>query len=175
MSKKIIRTEKTTNNPYVRIDKRALNDKRLSFAAKGMLCYLLSKPDNWKVNVNELVASGSNGETSVRSIIKELIAFGYLTYQKGHAINGKFTGSVYVVYEIPSELIEEQPQPTITACGKPEHGKPQRLIKNEKALTNEKEKDININDNWLGYTPATFPFFNWLEKEKPIEHSRQAS
>lgn len=41
----IIRVEKHTKN-FVVINKKFLEDKRISFKAKGILTYLLSKPDN---------------------------------------------------------------------------------------------------------------------------------
>ncbi len=46
VSKTIVRVNKRSN-PYVVIDKTALNDDRLSWKAKGVLCYLLSLPDDW--------------------------------------------------------------------------------------------------------------------------------
>ncbi len=41
----IIRVKKCQNN-FVMMDKTFLEDTRLSFKAKGILAYLLSKPDN---------------------------------------------------------------------------------------------------------------------------------
>ena len=48
----VIRVRKRPNN-FVMLDKTFLEDDRLSFKAKGILAYLLSKPDNWKVIVGE--------------------------------------------------------------------------------------------------------------------------
>ena len=43
----IIRAKRDRN--FTVIDNCVFADKQLSFAAIGLLCYLLSKPDNWLV------------------------------------------------------------------------------------------------------------------------------
>ena len=49
----IIRSNRKTN--YTVIDNRVFADHRLSFAAMGLLGYLLSKPDNWTISTAQLV------------------------------------------------------------------------------------------------------------------------
>ena len=44
----VIRVKKRPSN-FVMMDKTFLEDDRLSYKAKGLLAYLLSKPDDWKV------------------------------------------------------------------------------------------------------------------------------
>jgi len=72
-----IRTEKNKNNPYVIIRKTVFDDERLSLKAKGLMAYLLSKPNNWKAHVTEIAKNNADGVTAVRSAVNELIAFGY--------------------------------------------------------------------------------------------------
>jgi hypothetical protein len=83
----IIRVQKDKSNPYVMLNKTFLSDDRLSWKSKGILAYLLSKPDNWQVKVYDLVAQSTDGETAVYSGLKELKEFGYLerfaVYEKG--------------------------------------------------------------------------------------------
>ena len=43
---------------FVIVDQRAIEDSRLSWAASGLLAYLLSRPDDWRVPVNELKKRG---------------------------------------------------------------------------------------------------------------------
>lgn len=62
------------------MDKTFLEDTRLSYKAKGILAYLLSKPDNWKVIIGNLVNSSADGKASVYAGLKELKECGY--YQK---------------------------------------------------------------------------------------------
>lgn len=87
--------------PYVQIDKRPLSDKRLSWKAKGILVYLLSKPDDWHVWVRDLAARSTDGEGAVRTGLEELFKAGYATRQQGKKENGTFAPVNYTVYERP--------------------------------------------------------------------------
>lgn len=70
--KNIIRVEKNKENPYVLINKTFLNNSKLSWKAKGLLAYLLSKPDDWVVILEHLYNMSPDGEKSVRSGLNEL-------------------------------------------------------------------------------------------------------
>ena len=39
---------------YVIIEQSVVEDSRLSWAARGILGYLLSRPDNWQIRVTDL-------------------------------------------------------------------------------------------------------------------------
>jgi len=106
--KMIIRVAKNKDNPYVMMNKTGLNDPRLSFKAKGILAYLLSKPDDWKVMVSELINSSTDGKTAVYSGLKELEENGYLKRVRVYRRDEKTGKKVIdhwetVVYETPVE------------------------------------------------------------------------
>lgn len=109
----IIRVEKHTKN-FVILNKKFLEDKRLSFKSKGILTYLLSKPDDWTVRVNELISASTDGESSVRSALKELEACGYYRKYRVRTEDGsKIARWESVIYESPVETNSEpvqQPQ-----------------------------------------------------------------
>jgi hypothetical protein len=73
------------------VSNAALEDERLSFQAKGLLVYLLSKPDGWKVSRDHLATVGPNGISSVRAILVELEKCGYLTRTRTAGEHGHFT------------------------------------------------------------------------------------
>lgn len=103
----IIRVKKRPSN-FVMMDKTFLEDNRLSFKAKGILAYLLSKPDNWKVITKNLVNASSDGEYSVYSGLKELKKYGY--FEKIPIRNEQGTRIVRwesVIYEVPKSLLLE--------------------------------------------------------------------
>ena len=54
-----------------------LNNSELSWKAKGILAYLLSKPDNWKVIISNIVNNAIDGKGSVYKGLKELNEHGY--------------------------------------------------------------------------------------------------
>jgi hypothetical protein len=82
------RIEKTKN--YCTISNAPLNDLDLTWEAKGMLAYLLSRPDDWVINVNQLWAASSNGHGAVKRILRELETFGYISRRKYRNDKGLF-------------------------------------------------------------------------------------
>lgn len=104
----IIRVEKHTKK-FVVINKNFLEDKRISFKAKGILTYLLSKPDNWQVMTSELIEASSDGEAAVRSALKELEKYGYYKKYPVRTENGtKIDHWESLVYESPQDEAPEQ-------------------------------------------------------------------
>lgn len=83
-----------------------VDDDRLSWEARGLLVYLLSKPDKWTVQVRDLINRTKNaigksaGKDKVYSIINELRAAGYI-YREFKREGGSFVGVDYEVSETP--------------------------------------------------------------------------
>lgn len=75
----------------------------LSFKAKGLLSYLLSRSDEWEVYQAQLQEIGPDGETAVRSGLEELQEAGYLEKRRIRDEEGKFQGWEYVIYENPTD------------------------------------------------------------------------
>ena len=95
----IVRVQKSKDNPYVMINKSALNDVDLSWAAKGLHSYLLSLPDDWEIYVKELVKHTSSGRDHTYSVINELLANGYMEKTQ-YRCEGKVVGLNYTVFEV---------------------------------------------------------------------------
>lgn len=86
------------------IEKALLQNKNLSWKARGILAYLLSLPDNWKLYVKELLSHSKNdSERSTRAGLNELIKFGYVYRRPVKCGDGKFKGQEYLVYEDPAD------------------------------------------------------------------------
>lgn len=101
----IIRAPRPESNFYL-LDKAIIEDRRLSWAARGLLVYLLGKPDHWKVSVahlrNETAGSSKpTGRDGVYSLLDELIKAGYITRQQGRSEGGKMGELHYIVSEVP--------------------------------------------------------------------------
>ena len=97
----IYRVVKNKDNPYVMINKDMVNDNRLSARAKGILLYILSKPDNWQIYESEVTKHFRDGLKSIKSGFKELISLGYVHRVRLRADTGHFKGWQYFVYESP--------------------------------------------------------------------------
>ena len=86
---------------WVTVDKGFVEKETLSLKAKGLLLYLLSLPDDWKIYSDELVNHHKDGKYSVASAIKELKDNNYLVYTRFTDQGGKFTEGAYFVHELP--------------------------------------------------------------------------
>jgi len=65
-----------------------LNDRRLSVEAQGVLCYLASKPDHWKVRAAEIESRFGMRTKKRRRIMRELADAGYLSITTGGPSGG---------------------------------------------------------------------------------------
>jgi len=129
----IFKVVKNKQNPYVQIDRKTLGDKRLSWKARGILSYILSLPSNWKLYMSELKTHAPDGESSLKSGIKELIKYGYMKCNVLRDGKNRISRWEYLVYEKP-------------LCGNLEvenqlveiHG----VLKNNNTKKNNKKKEI---------------------------------
>lgn len=97
----IVRISKR-ENPFVQIDKRCLSDSRLSWRARGILAYLLSKPNDWTVSVKDIESGGKEGRDAVQAALKELASIGYATMELARSGGGKLAGKTWVIHEEPT-------------------------------------------------------------------------
>lgn len=95
----IIRVRNKTENFSI-IDNRFVLDKSLSFKAKGILVYLLTRPNDWKVYIAEIASHSVDGIDSVKSGLKELKEAGYVVHRVVRE-KGKIIAHEYIVYETP--------------------------------------------------------------------------
>lgn len=113
----IVRGPRPSGNFYV-LDKRISEDRRLSWAARGLLVYLLGKPDHWQVSPAALVAetAGSakaTGRDGIYSLLNELIEAGYMTRQQARSADGSMGPIRYTVSEEPQteSPVTDEPHP----------------------------------------------------------------
>lgn len=73
----------------------------LSLKARGMLCTMLSLPDDWEFSENGLQAILRDGQASVRSAIKELESAGFLSRTRERDESGRMGRCVWIVSDYP--------------------------------------------------------------------------
>lgn len=73
----------------------------LSLKARGMLCTMLSLPDDWEFSENGLQAILKDGQTSVRSAIKELETAGFLSRTRERDESGRMGRCIWTVSDYP--------------------------------------------------------------------------
>ncbi len=117
---------------YLIVERAAVEDERLSWAARGLLVYLLAKPDTWQVIVNDLVKRGDLGRDGIYGLLQELKTAGYVRYEKHRDPDGRLRGGHYLVFEHPPASeplpLPESPETVQPDPVRPEPARPEALV-----------------------------------------------
>lgn len=108
MNSTIIRTPR--NGQFLVVSHTPLKDIRLNWDSRGLLVFLLSKPDDWTVNVEYLIKQAPSGRDKIYRMLKELIKFGYIERQQKRNPSGNIEGYIYFVYELPLSPYPDKPE-----------------------------------------------------------------
>ncbi|ATH60697.1 MULTISPECIES: DnaD domain protein [Staphylococcus] len=88
---------------FVTVHKNFIHDPNISWKAKGILLYLLSRPDDWQVYEKELEKHSLDGRDSLKNGIKELETTGYIVRTRKRDDKGRLREYEYSVYEQPTQ------------------------------------------------------------------------
>ncbi|GAB3324694.1 hypothetical protein GCM10027299_22070 [Larkinella ripae] len=120
-------TRRRSEANFTVLSNSMLQDRRMSWKARGLLAYLLSLPEDWHVYKTELQNhSERDGRFSTDAAFEELVEFGYIKAVMSRNEKGQMLGYNYNVYEIPLVEVEpnaenQQSEPNVE---KPTSGKP---------------------------------------------------
>ena len=95
----IIRAARPHQN-FTVVHNELVEDKRPSWKARGLLVYLLSKPDHWRTTSAYLASQSPDGLHSVRTGLQELEGYGYIHRIKKQNPSGQWTTHT-VVFDRP--------------------------------------------------------------------------
>ncbi len=95
----IQRGKHNKENPYVMLSKKMLQDSDIRPATKGILCYLLSLPDNWQTHPRQIARALCVGHDMVYNALKDLLYSGYALKKVSKAEKGQFGSVIYEFYE----------------------------------------------------------------------------
>ncbi len=180
----IVRATKDREHPYVMVLRATVDGSSLTFEERGLLIYILGKPDNWQVQIKDLMREGSIGRDKAYNLVNGLIKKGYAERFEERT-SGKVTGYRVVVHESPlPEKTEPAPLPEKPDTAEPdtvnqEHNKELLPLKKEREVSNDScasaqppqkakpslKSDAHPNTQpvlhayleVLDYTPASFP------------------
>lgn len=133
-----------------------LNDKTISFKARGLLSFMLSRPTDWQFYYAEIEShSDCDGGTSIMSGIRELIKAGYVTRKQTKGTDGKWNHCAWDVWEAPQaeKPCTEKPYTEKPCTEKPCTENPpllstNRRIRTERKGSNNKEKGFSEKDSF---------------------------
>src|SRR6187200_3176088 len=108
----IIHVNKNATLGYTILTRATLDDTRLSWKARGLLSYLLSKPDHWQVSIRHLTAqSKRDGRSAVQSALQELQRYGYAKLRTIRGPGGRVMGKRWDIFEVPEPELDFPPVP----------------------------------------------------------------
>ncbi len=146
---------------FVTVHKDFIHDSNISWKAKGILLYLLSRPDNWQIYETELKKHATDGRDSLRTGIKELEEAGYIHRTRIRDERGCFKEYEYHVFELPNQVGKSYLG--YTQLGKSHLGKP------DTTNNNSTNNNLTNNDgNILSGNPTAYPYrdvINYLNKQ----------
>lgn len=113
----IVRIPKINN--YTIMSNHHLTDPALSLKAKGLMSYMLSRPDNWDFTIEGLACQNKEGTDAISRVIHELENRGYISRRRIRNQAGKFTDMEYNILECPLKNAAATPVPEKPAAEKP--------------------------------------------------------
>lgn len=142
--KNIVRVEKNKN--YTTINNTSIQDVRLSWKAKAIHVFMLSRPDDWTFYNSEMVKWAKDGSDAFVSGLKELQKHGYVKKEKRRNDDGTFDW-VTVVYEVPYMDLPHMDKPSMEKpfMEKPSMENPKLLSTNRLSTNIPNTNRLNTN------------------------------
>lgn len=157
----IVRVKKDAR--YFSASNEPFNDEQLSWEARGLMGYLLSKPNDWIVRMEDLVKKGPAGDYKIRRMIMDLRKHGYVNRIRIQLEGGTFEWETHI-YESPSlnpnpskEIITTSrlstsglPTSGASTSGLPTGGEPRDILSTNSPSTDEKNTEEEITEEEEG-------------------------
>jgi hypothetical protein len=100
-----------TDDPFTRVPNSAVNDPNLDLKARGLLLFMLSKPDGWVFRERSLAKQAGVGRDQLRGAMQTLVNAGYVV-RRWESVDGR---------PVPVTEVYDSAQSQV---GEPEVGKP---------------------------------------------------
>ena len=134
-----------------------LCNKELSWEARGLLCYLLSKPKDWTVRKKDLETQSPASEYVVKRILDELEKARYIRREKTRNDKGQWEWHTWVFDEpIPQNMGRGETIPQKTRHGLATDGNLGDIQSTDEQNTTNSEKDFSsfTDDDWTAFLKA---------------------
>jgi len=142
---------------YTQIHNRLFRDKRLSFKAKGIFGLISTHRDGYGVTPEWIAGAGTDGPAAVRTGLRELEKYGYLTREQARNEDGTLGQMTYSITDMPSsEPVDDNRLPGVTCADEekprseplsdyPHAAEPQTADRGHKKTSSKKTTGENTN------------------------------
>ena len=160
-----IRVEKNKN--YTVIHNEFLRREDLSWKAKGMLAYILSLPDDWTINLDEIARHSTDGKSSFQSGWKELRDAGYVSRVP---VKDNHTKKIIRWETIVRETADINKSHNMKTHSLETQSMENQSLENQPLLSTDSTKDLNkLNTERTNYPAAAQTYYeNHIGMIKPI-------
>lgn len=137
----LIRGQHSFDGRYAQIPNFMLRDKNLSLDTIGLLAQLMSHSPGWRVSQESLAKANNVGRDSIRRMIRELVAAGYLSVSEKQVHNEKGYLAGYTYTTKDPDTVTQQPSLVEPLSAEP--------TKAEQAHKNTNNLENNLKENKL--------------------------
>jgi hypothetical protein len=155
---------KRPDSGFLILSNDVARDERLSYRALGLLTLILSRPDDWRTNYQQLArGEGREGQAAVLTALKELEATGYLIRRRLQDARGRWTWE-HLVYDTPQDVPAGQ-----TMSQKPRRGSPfMETCDSLEVLTTENLEEDGVNRPAEAAAPEKIEFGDWRATDRAL-------
>lgn len=134
----------------------------LSWKAKGLWTYLISRPEGWEFRLTDIIKRANDGRTAVKSAMQELKDIGLLKITQDKDKEGKFY-SLWTVTEDPVKVSNPPP----------ENPTPDNPTSDNPTSDNQQGSNV-VNSNVVDSNKdQVYTLFNyWKEKSETLNHRK---
>lgn len=165
--------KKGSSNNWTTLENHCFRDRELSYKEIGLLCNMLSLPDNWKFNVRGLASLHRDGVESVSNTLNSLIEKGYIYREQPNSSRG-FKEIVYWIYQNPKDNPHSAKEKDNSPCTEnPYTGNLDTEIRDTEEPYTENSELLNTNESNpkesntnISVTEGTEPSYTEEEMEK---------
>lgn len=118
---------------FAQIDRGVINDRSISFRAKGILTWIMDKPDDWRFTSETLTEVSTEGRDAIRAALRELEGAGYMRLER---VQNPETGR----WQSVRSVFEGRAEDGFPVVGKPAAGKPGAITETETETENLSSK-----------------------------------
>ncbi|MFF3991413.1 hypothetical protein ACFY0B_43545 [Streptomyces sp. NPDC001797] len=87
---------------FTQVANGLFRDPQLSFKAKGLFGLLSTHRDGWRMTVADVARRGRDGDSAVKSGLKELETHGFLVRERERGPDGTLSAAAYFITDLPA-------------------------------------------------------------------------